>query len=845
MRSFVRQHVWLVVAGAVGLALFLSLYDRSLGRGTRPQPLDRDEVQQYALDFAALEGWGENAALAYTVPIEGDDAGAAGAGAIARAALPDPLWETTIVTGLSAFDPSVRPEARTSSVLSLALTPTGEVVQYLEVSAPFATAYKPESMESRAEFPLPVFDLRGLFDARRGPQLQETVGERERAVAAARAFFERHGLEAEGAPAQFALAEGPSKARVAYLTWSSPGPGGTNDTVRVILLADRVVAFDRDLEPPGGGQLARTADQGVAGVLVTALGFLLALVIAAAVVGIPVLAIRKRRKGEINLKGTAAAFALFVAVGTLTSAMTGGMIVAALVPFAGDEAFPSRAVGPISAALLIMPYLQFILGMFAVGGWAVGESTAYIVWPRRPVRLLSELMRGRFRTRDLAEPVAVGYLLSFAALGLLAAVALVAPAPSSPSVAPLLAFYARPLVLPLVIGALQSALLFTLFVGMFVMTYTKWRTRRTWVAVVAGAALTTPSSIGALPYFTGPVKVAVAATLMTGAAVVFARLGPVPCLTSLFALVCVLRAYPLALSGNASHTASGAVALALGLVPAGVAALGWWLPKAERLDRTLPETVRRALEHHRIGEEFEVARRLQASILPTRAPDVDGLDVAGTCVPANEVGGDYFDYFPLAPATLAVAVGDVSGKGVGAALYMTLTTSYMDAQASDVLDPVRALASANTHLRRNLSRGTFVTMVFAVIDAGARRLTYARAGHNPPLLARSNGDTDYLMTPGIALGSAGPAAFEKIARVGTVDLRPGDLLLLYTDGVTEAMDVAGGEYGEERLARFAAASARSGATAAETVEALLKDVRAFAARTPQHDDITIVAVRVL
>jgi hypothetical protein len=845
VRSFVRQHVWLVLAGAVGLALFLSLYDRSLGRGTRPQPLDRDEVQKRAVDFAALEGWGENPAFAYTVPIEGDDAAATDAGAITRAALPDPLWETAIVTGLSAFDPSVRPEERTSAVLSLALTPAGEVVQYLEVSAPFASDSKPETVENRAQFPLPEFDLRGLFDARRGPQLQETLGEREQAVAAVRAFFERHGLEAEGAPAQFALTEGPSKARVAYLTWSRPGPGGTNDTARVILLEDRVVAFDRDLEPAAGGQRARTADQGVSGVLVTVLGFLLFLVIVAAVVGIPVLAISKRRKGEINLKGTAAAFALFVAVGTLTSAMTGGMVLATLVPLAGHEAFTSQALGPIAATFLLMPYIQFILGMFAVGGWAVGESTAYIVWPRRPVQLLSELMRGRFRTRDLAEPVAVGYLLGFAALGLLAAAALVTPAPSSPSVAPLMAFYARPVVLPLVLGALQSALLFTLFAGMFVMTYTRRLTRRTWVAVIAGAALATPSGVAALPYFTGPVKVAAAAALMAGAGVVFARLGPVPCLTSLFALICVLRAYPLALSNNASHAASGAVALALGLVPAGIAALGWWLPKAERLEHTLPDTVRRALEHHRIGEEFEVARRLQASILPTCAPDVEGLDVAGTCVPANEVGGDYFDYFPLAPATLAVAVGDVSGKGAGAALYMTLTTSYMDAQASDMLDPVRALAIANTHLRRNLARGTFVTMVFAVVDAGTRRFTYARAGHNPPLLARSNGDTDYLTTPGIALGSAGPATFEKISRAGTVDLRAGDLLLLYTDGVTEAMDVAGGEYGEERLARFAAAAARSGATAAETVEALLKDVRAFAARTPQHDDITVVAVRVL
>jgi sigma-B regulation protein RsbU (phosphoserine phosphatase) len=253
--------------------------------------------------------------------------------------------------------------------------------------------------------------------------------------------------------------------------------------------------------------------------------------------------------------------------------------------------------------------------------------------------------------------------------------------------------------------------------------------------------------------------------------------------------------------------------------------------------------VRRALARLRIGEEFEVARRVPSSLLPARAPFVPGLDVAGVCVPANEVGGDYFDYFELSGGRLGVAVGDVSGKGVGAAIYMTLTKSYMVTQTLGDTGPVGVLTRVNEHLRRNLSRGTFVTMVYAVIDADRGRLEYTRAGHNPPLLVRAGGEGDFLTAPGVALGATGRSTFEAVTRVEAVDIEPGDLVVFYTDGVTEAMDLRGEEYGEERLVDRMRRVAASPASAAEAVDALLRDVRAFAGRAPQHDDITIVAIR--
>jgi len=228
-----------------------------------------------------------------------------------------------------------------------------------------------------------------------------------------------------------------------------------------------------------------------------------------------------------------------------------------------------------------------------------------------------------------------------------------------------------------------------------------------------------------------------------------------------------------------------------------------------------------------------------------RAPLLFGLtEVKGISVPAREVGGDFFNYFQLDSGLVALLVGDVSGKGVGAAIYMTLTKSYMVTQTARVADPVGLLSRVNEHLRRNLARGTFVTMAYAVFDVEGRRLTYTRAGHNSPLHVRANGEGDFLTAPGIALGAAASATFEAITRVESVDLQAGDLVLLYTDGVTEAMNTSSDEYGDDRLVKLARRLASSGASSQAVVDALLKDVREFAGRAPQHDDITIVAVRV-
>jgi phosphoserine phosphatase RsbU/P len=428
------------------------------------------------------------------------------------------------------------------------------------------------------------------------------------------------------------------------------------------------------------------------------------------------------------------------------------------------------------------------------------------------------------------------------------AIAFLAPSSVTGPTAALSVLVGWPVALSAPTGALAIALQMGLVANVFAMSYLKRLTRRTWVAVLAATILgmvSLMSDVGTFPseeWTSFVVKVALAAA----SALAFIRFGALPVIAALFVWCGLQTTGPLLAAPviHANHFASGIWSLAFCFVPLVVAELAAMRPRDYGAEEGLPAHVRRALDRLRISEEFEVARRVQAGLLPAQPPGIPGLDVAGICVPASEVGGDYFDYFDLGDGRLAVAVGDVSGKGVPAAIFMTLTKSYMVTQASRAGEPAVVLSRVNAHLKRNLARGTFVTMALAVIDRAGRKVTYTRAGHNPPLLVRANGEGEFLNASGLALGSAPPAVFDGLTKAEVAELLPGDLLLLYTDGVTEAMNVRADEFGEERLATRVTALAASGATAQAIVNALLKDLRNFRGRAMQHDDITIVAIRV-
>jgi phosphoserine phosphatase RsbU/P len=233
--------------------------------------------------------------------------------------------------------------------------------------------------------------------------------------------------------------------------------------------------------------------------------------------------------------------------------------------------------------------------------------------------------------------------------------------------------------------------------------------------------------------------------------------------------------------------------------------------------------------------EFEEARLIQRGLLPTSMPHVPGLDLAFSWQPANGVGGDCFDALLFGTNAVGLSIADVAGKGVPAALLMSNLQAAVRAFAQDGSVPSSVCASVNRLLCRNMVPGRFVTFCYARIDVAAGRITYANAGHNPPLLIRADGSVGYLSPGGTVLGVFVESAYEQ----GEFPIGSGDRLVFYTDGITEGRNALGDEYGEDRLAD-AALRLRS-LPAQEMLTALLGEVTAFNNATFEDDATLIVA----
>jgi sigma-B regulation protein RsbU (phosphoserine phosphatase) len=258
-----------------------------------------------------------------------------------------------------------------------------------------------------------------------------------------------------------------------------------------------------------------------------------------------------------------------------------------------------------------------------------------------------------------------------------------------------------------------------------------------------------------------------------------------------------------------------------------------------------------AIEKGRMERELQVAREVQASLLPRETPQVPGWEFAAHWQPAREVAGDYYDFIPVGfnlakgsePSQgLGIVIADVSDKGMPAALFMALTRSIVRASVGHALSPVDGIAHANRLICADSTGGMFVTLFYALLNPRAGEFTYVNAGHNPPLLCKQSGRAEQdqlteLTRTGMALGVVADSSFEQ----RTVRLHSGDFVLLYTDGVTDATDAQKQEFGEERLQRIILEKRH--APVAEMVAALEQALCEFVGASSPFDDITIVAVK--
>jgi sigma-B regulation protein RsbU (phosphoserine phosphatase) len=244
-----------------------------------------------------------------------------------------------------------------------------------------------------------------------------------------------------------------------------------------------------------------------------------------------------------------------------------------------------------------------------------------------------------------------------------------------------------------------------------------------------------------------------------------------------------------------------------------------------------------------IDHDMQVAQQIQTSLLPQTLPEFENLQLTATNLPAFDIGGDYYDFIKIDETHLGVAIADVSGKGIGGAMMMSVCQGILRIRATQELSPSRMLSELNRVLSDNLAEDMFITMLYMVIDTENRTMTYARAGHEPPLLRRvATGGPEPLESPGMAIGLTDPDIFDQIIKDKTTQLKQGDIVVLYTDGITEAQNREGEEWGLERLER--AIDAEAGRGVNQVAINIFEEIEQFVGIQPQYDDMTLVAMRI-
>jgi sigma-B regulation protein RsbU (phosphoserine phosphatase) len=241
----------------------------------------------------------------------------------------------------------------------------------------------------------------------------------------------------------------------------------------------------------------------------------------------------------------------------------------------------------------------------------------------------------------------------------------------------------------------------------------------------------------------------------------------------------------------------------------------------------------------RMEEELAIGRRIQLSLLPRGCPQAPGYEFAAGYRAAREVGGDLYDFIapPASPNEVHIVIADVTGKGVPAALYMAVARTLLHTFALEGHHPAEALRRVNQFIREDEATPLFLSAFYAVLDTDRHRLTYANAGHNLPALLRHAGELELLESNGVLLGAFNGFAFEERSCI----VEPGDAVIFFTDGITEARNPGGEFFDDERLE--AVIGSRRWSSAEELVAAIVAAVDEFSAGAPQADDFTVVVVR--
>ena len=491
------------------------------------------------------------------------------------------------------------------------------------------------------------------------------------------------------------------------------------------------------------------------------------------------------------------------------------------------------------------------LGILLLTSWAVGEAYARSYWPEK-LNAIDSLLNKKFFTESTGIALLRGGAIGFITALLYLVMISVFTGKGKDIIQVILPFgntfqYYVPVV-SMVIIAIMMALISEVFFRFFIISVVYHRWRNKWLAIII-AAVVWPIGYTIFldyPLFSSmPLNIVLAFVMGLVFGWLYFKFDLLTLIAGTASATLILASLPLFAADADWYRISLYVLFIVFLIPAAQIIIS--AIKKESFQYTykgLPKHILRITERERMQKELEIARNVQMGLLPKKNPVLRGFDISGTCLPAKEVGGDYFDFVTLGPNKLGIAIGDVSGKGVPAAIYMTLTKGILQSHADETISPRLVLNKVNKLLYRNIEKNSFVSMFYAVLDSEAKELTFARAGHNPGIIINQNdGSSQELKTDGIALGLEEGSVFNRTLKEHSIHLKSGDTLVFYTDGFTEAMNQFKEEFGEERFIQLI--SENRHLHAQELIDTIVAQTRSFSRDVAQHDDMTMIVVKIL
>ncbi|MBN2411070.1 PP2C family protein-serine/threonine phosphatase [candidate division KSB1 bacterium] len=495
--------------------------------------------------------------------------------------------------------------------------------------------------------------------------------------------------------------------------------------------------------------------------------------------------------------------------------------------------------------LIISPVLMGFVGVIVV---SCADAITRDVWNEK-LLTYDSLLRGHVRHRLFGQSIIRGVLFGFILIGattlLLKCVSFSVPvniAAESHNIAdinshfPFLYRFASNFN-----SLIWAQFVFVLFLASF---FARYFNRHAWLVLSAG--LFWGFGYGLTNIITSPVIAAILYFILMGIffIILFLKYDFLTSFVAQFTHILVFESVRMIYFDNINFIIGGAffAGIIVLMILLGISGLGNIIQKDELLKYS-PQHVKKIFERERLKRELEIAKRVQLSFLPRSNPEFANLDIASICYPAEEVGGDYYDFIKLSDRRLGVAIGDVSGKGISAAFYMTLTKGFLRSLTRSPLSPRDVLKEMNSLFYENVERNHFVSMIYGIFDLDKKSFTFSRAGHNPIISRKNNNGAINVMCPrGIALGMDKGGIFDSVIEEKILPIETGDIFVFYTDGFTEAMNNDHQEFGEKRLEKII--SECDHANSDLLLNKIKVNVKEFAGSMSQHDDMTMLVVRV-